>query len=881
MPQSDFEAWLSTLSIDEAMDQNLNRRAELIDIAREMDETTDPQVLKRLEDRREALGEEIHLLKLRYWELKNNKALSKNISARGPLGPHPRIVELLLSPISPPIVRSPSPQQTSVSGVTLGTDLQTHKDVVLTDEARSRGLYVLGITGSGKTTLLASLACQDMKAGYGLCFLDPHGDVVDQLLERVPRNRLNDLVLLDASNTSWPFGLNPYYCPDPQNTQLVTRLAQQATGIFEKLWGSDSDYQSWGPRVAQVMRNCAYLLLTQSGQNPCTMAEIPLLLLDDSFRSKLVQALPPQYSMVRLFWEKQFAIWARNERERQTHIESTINKLAEFLENPLLLNIVGHSQSTVNFRYYMDSSKIVLAKLPIGLIGDRAANLIGCLLVGEVLNAALARQDVPASYRRQFNLYADEYHRFSTPDFATLLAEARKFSVATTIAHQWRGQLDPQNRGAALGVANKVFFQVASQDREELAGEFDHTPPPVPATPLMVVPNPVDYLLRHPHPNSHVNRLVQMLLRPIVDAAAVASPTQPVERVAGYFASKSNLLEAISLLDSYFTDIMDPELKRKYAEQGRPHASPLSHAREISEVIWPLRGYLGIAEDWITTVRRTAFSSSIEYIPGKWSVLGSLRQTDNIINNRAANRLSIALSSHLRHVLYPNNPDVWEDWDKKLERSRIPATLEEPVDLDPGANLTLWMLPQELERLKDFGTDLLELGELLLKEPVLVNPDPLQFPRPHERTYADVHNEIASQLTNLPKWVARCKIMEEKGSAEYTIRTKKLEPPEAGVKVKGVVGPNAPYLRSRSEVESEIVERQQIKASPPTQPTARVVEPETPAPEIQPDPGVKPPGVSRSVKQGSSEDKPPSVPRSVQPEPPEDEPPPTSRSVQL
>jgi DNA helicase HerA-like ATPase len=399
-----------------------------------------------------------------------------------------------------------------MESVILGEDTATRLTVELGTDERRQGVYIIGKTGSGKTTLVERLVVQDMEAGLGLCVLDPHGDLVDAILTQVPANRESQVILLDLADSSFPFGLNVFGCDDLSDRNLVGRVATQAVEIFEKLWGDIS----WGPQLAQVLRNCAYTMVENQG---CTMAEIRRLLLDDHFRAKLTAGLTnPQ---VREFWELEYN--PMRSHEQQQLVRSTLNKVDEFL-TPTVLPIVGFGRTTIDFRDAMDRGNIVLVKLAVGQVGARSVSLIGSIIVAQLLNAALSRQDIPPSERRQFNLYADEYHRFATPAFAELLTEARKYALATTLAHQFRRQLeDDANRGATLTAANLIVFAVSGEDAEELAKQFDRTPPPAPPSgqvgSLVISPDPVDHLLRNGHKDDQARQVIQAKLRPLARQA--------------------------------------------------------------------------------------------------------------------------------------------------------------------------------------------------------------------------------------------------------------------------------------------------------------------------------------------------------------------------
>src|SRR5579871_5185135 len=346
--------------------------------------------------------------------------------------------------------------------VSLGLDQETDQVVALSQAARLPGLYVIGVNGTGKSTFLSHLIAEDMQQGLGLCLLDPHGDLTTDVLAHVPQERLQDVILLDLMDSGYPFGLNLFACPDPTNMEQVALTASFVMHVFEKVW----DVGPHTPQLAQMLRNTTFTLI----QNPgTTLAELPLLLQDEDVRRQLVANV--KNNPVKLFWQIYQKLRPSEQLERTS---STINKADAFLTQPIIANIVGQSSTTIDFRKLMDEGKILLVQLTPQL--EDLSRLVGAVIIGQLLAAAMSRKDIPENERRQFHLYADEYQRFATADFATLLSEARKFQVGTTIAHQYLDQLDEGNRGAAVNAANLVAFRVSGQDAEVLAKEFDATP---------------------------------------------------------------------------------------------------------------------------------------------------------------------------------------------------------------------------------------------------------------------------------------------------------------------------------------------------------------------------------------------------------------------
>lgn len=361
----------------------------------------------------------------------------------------------------------------------LGRDATTQQPVRLSDYGRGLGTYVIGLTGTGKTTLLLNAILQDSAAGDGLCVLDPHGDLTQDILERMPSARLDDVILWEPFETEQPFGLNLFECRDIGDANLVDRISSEVMGTFYKLFAN-----SWGPQMEDLLRVSALTLIYNQALEPAwqrpTMAELPRLFTDEQYRAFLVERLPQ--SEARSFWERTYNPLGlkdgRPSRDMLEYHRSSLNKVRRFLLNTTIRNIVGQATSSFDLRQMMDTGQILLCNLSKGRLGEDNSALLGSVIVGKVLIAALSRADTPRAQRKAFHLYVDEYQSFATSSFPTFQAEARKFNIDTMVAHQYREQLDDSNRGSTLTVGNKVLFRVNGMDADELAKEFDNTPPP-------------------------------------------------------------------------------------------------------------------------------------------------------------------------------------------------------------------------------------------------------------------------------------------------------------------------------------------------------------------------------------------------------------------
>lgn len=338
------------------------------------------------------------------------------------------------------------------------------KAVSLTSGARRQGVYLIGTTGTGKTTLLQNIAVEDMQSGEGLCVLDPHGDLIDELLARVPEGRREDVILLNPMDIERPFGLNLLEC-DRNDPHQVRWVVSTVMGTLQRLF-----WYSWGPRLEHVLRHS--LLTTMALDQQATLVELLLLLTSDSYRERVVPKLT-DYMLVN-FWNE----FPRSERLRYELTSSTLNKISPFLTDASMRNIVGQASNSFNMQQIMDEGKILLVNLSKGDLGEDNSALLGSVLVNLILIGALRRRSIPYEERRPFHLIVDEFQNFATESFAILQSEARKYAVDVIVAHQYRDQLDDLSKGSTLNVANFIVLRVSGKDSLDLASQFDNTPPP-------------------------------------------------------------------------------------------------------------------------------------------------------------------------------------------------------------------------------------------------------------------------------------------------------------------------------------------------------------------------------------------------------------------
>ncbi len=353
------------------------------------------------------------------------------------------------------------PSNLPTEGLLLGgADYRGHLyQVRMKNEDRRRHMYIIGGSGVGKSAYQASLIRQDILAGNGVCVIDPHGDLCDEALTFIPKERADDVIFFDPADYSRPIGLNMLEY-DPAFPEQKTFVINEMLKIFDKLYDLKS---TGGPMFELYMRN-AMLLLMEHPESGATLMEIPKLLSDDDYRAfKLSKCKSKD---VYDFWTKE-AQKAGGEASLANMVPYITSKLTPFIYNDYMRPIIGQQKSAFNMREAMDSGKIVLMKLSKGKIGDINAYLIGMVVVGKILMAALARGDMEASKRRDFYLYIDEFQNFLTDSISAILSEARKYALNLIIAHQYIGQLsagaskDTSIRDAIFGnVGTKCVFRV-------------------------------------------------------------------------------------------------------------------------------------------------------------------------------------------------------------------------------------------------------------------------------------------------------------------------------------------------------------------------------------------------------------------------------------
>jgi hypothetical protein len=364
-----------------------------------------------------------------------------------------------------------APQNIASEGVLLGTNTfrGVETPVYVGAEDRLRHMYLIGQTGTGKSALLKNMVIQDIKSGAGVCFIDPHGTDVMDILSAIPPERQKDVIYFDPAYTARPMGLNmlEYDTTRPEQKTLVV---DELFGIFKKLFGAIPE--SMGPAFEQYFRNSA-LLVMEDPESGNTLLDISRIFADTEFRLRKLAAC--KNPIVKQFWEG-IASQATGDQGLENYAPYVTSKFDVFTTNEIVRPIISQQTSSFNFRDIMDNRKILLVNLSKGRIGDLNANLLGLIIVGKFLIAALSRADSFGKDFPQFYLHIDEFQNFATPSIATILSEARKYKLSLTVAHQFIAQLTDEIRNAVFGnVGSMCAFRIGADDGEALQKQFAPT----------------------------------------------------------------------------------------------------------------------------------------------------------------------------------------------------------------------------------------------------------------------------------------------------------------------------------------------------------------------------------------------------------------------
>lgn len=362
---------------------------------------------------------------------------------------------------------APAPAQIPTEGLYLGVSTYRgiKRPIYLSDKDRMQHIYVIGKTGVGKSELLKDLILQDIRGGKGVCFMDPHGDAVEDILKLIPPERAEDVIYFNPSDVERPIGMNLLEAKTEDQKHFA------ATSIINLMYKLFDPYKTGivGPRFEHGVRNAMLTVMAEQGN---TFVEVMRAMTDASY----VQSLLPKVTdpIIRRYWTDQIA--QTSDFHKSEVLDYTVSKFGRFVTNKLIRNIIGQSQSSFDMRKVMDEGKILLINLAKGTLGEENSNFLGLLLVPRILMAAMSRAELSKEQRRDFYFYVDEFQNFATPDFAVILSEARKYGLGLCVANQFIGQVEEEVKNAVFGnVGTLISFRVGVTDANYLQHEFTPT----------------------------------------------------------------------------------------------------------------------------------------------------------------------------------------------------------------------------------------------------------------------------------------------------------------------------------------------------------------------------------------------------------------------
>lgn len=352
-------------------------------------------------------------------------------------------------------------------GVVIGHSKYRGEDHVIriAESDRRRHLYILGQTGTGKSTSMINMIISDIRAGKGVCYIDPHGqDLVEHVLPYIPKERAEDVIIFNAADTERPIGMNLFTAKTQEQKDYVI---QELIAMFYRLY--DPGHTGIvGPRFEHWFRNAALALM--AGPTPGTFIEVPRVFTDDKFLAEKLQYVTDP--VVRNFFINEMG--QTSDYHKSEMLGWFVGKWSAFMTNMTMRNIIGQTESGFEIRDIMDNEKILLVNLSKGLVGEENMKLLGMMIIAKIQMSAMARADTPEHERKDFYLYVDEFQNFATDSFSSILSEARKFRLNLIVANQFIGQLKEEIRDAVFGnVGSLMCFRIGNDDAEYMAKQFN------------------------------------------------------------------------------------------------------------------------------------------------------------------------------------------------------------------------------------------------------------------------------------------------------------------------------------------------------------------------------------------------------------------------
>jgi len=362
---------------------------------------------------------------------------------------------------------APAPNKIPKSGLRLGKSTYRGevREVFMGEDDRRRHTYIIGKTGTGKSEFLKEMILQDIENGKGVCAIDPHGEFVEDILQLMPPERADDVIYFNPSDLERPMGLNMMEADTEEQRHFVVG---SIIGLMYKLYDPHRT-GIIGPRFEHAIRNAMLTIMYKQGT---TFIELVRIMTDTKFLDEMLPLVKDP--VVRRYWTDQIA--QTSDFHKSEVLDYIVSKFGRFITNKTMRNIIGQPRSSFNIREAMDAQKIILCNLSKGILGEEDAKFLGLILVPKVLTAAMARQDMAMSERKDFYLYVDEFQNYATEDFAVILSEARKYRLNLIVANQFVSQIDEEVKNAVFGnVGTMIAFRVGVPDANFLQHEFAPT----------------------------------------------------------------------------------------------------------------------------------------------------------------------------------------------------------------------------------------------------------------------------------------------------------------------------------------------------------------------------------------------------------------------
>lgn len=361
-------------------------------------------------------------------------------------------------PLNIPVFNEKSPEKPRLFAVTDYRNIHIPFGIKSID--RRRHMYLLGKTGTGKSTLLKNMIIGDIIDGKGLAVLDPHGDLVEEILDIIPENRIKDVIYLDPSDIENPIGLNMLDIKPDETKDL---LADGIVNVFKKFFGD-----SWGPRLEYILN---YSILTLLHCQNVSLLAVLRILSDKNYRKFLLKQVKDPFIIN--FWEDEFSSLSNNPRLLAEAIAPIQNKVGRFLGPTMIRNMIGQIKSSIDLQEIMNTKKIFLVNLSQGKIGEENSSLLGAMIVTRLYSNAMQRAKIPENQREDFYLYVDEFQNFATESFVKILSEARKYGLNLIVTHQYIDQIDEKIQDAIFGnVGTLMNYVVGQKDAQRLEQEY-------------------------------------------------------------------------------------------------------------------------------------------------------------------------------------------------------------------------------------------------------------------------------------------------------------------------------------------------------------------------------------------------------------------------